>query len=63
MPKAYPVYAVGYKRLLKTIKDYLEQFENLETIGRGGRFRYDNMDVAIASGISASRKIVQPCKI
>lgn len=59
IPKAYPVYSVGYKEPLKIIADYLWLFDNLQTIGRAGRFRYDNMDVAATSGIFAANNIVK----
>lgn len=61
--KAYPVYRVGYNTPLKIITDYLKEFDNLQTIGRSGRFRYDNMDVAMASGILAGRIIVNKQKV
>ena len=59
VPKAYPVYTLGYHKPLKIAMDYLAQFDNLEMIGRSGRFRYDNMDGAIASGMAAARKVAQ----
>jgi len=57
--KAYPVYDVDYKVHLNIIKDYLNNFSNLQLIGRAGRFRYDNMDVAMDSGIQAARRITK----
>ncbi len=59
VPKAYPVYTLGYHKPLNIIMDYLMQFDNLEIVGRSGRFRYDNMDGAIASGMSASKNIIE----
>ncbi len=56
---AYPVYSIGYKEPLKIITDYLAQFDNLQTIGRAGRFRYDNMDEAIISGVFAAGNIIR----
>lgn len=58
MPKAYPVYTIGYKRYLKVITDYIQGFRNLQLIGRAGNFRYDNMDAAMSSGIYASKRII-----
>ena len=55
VPNAYPVYAYNYEDFLKMIKDYLARFKNFQTIGRGGMFRYNNMDHSILSGIYAAR--------
>lgn len=53
---AYPVYSCGYLEKLGILKQYLAGFENLQTMGRGGLFRYDNSDRALLSGIYSGRK-------
>jgi len=53
--KAYPVVEIGYERHIATIKDWLDQFENLLPIGRSGMFKYNNQDHAIATGLLAAR--------
>ncbi len=58
VPNAYPIYYLGYEEHLQMIKDYLSQFKNLQTVGRGGMFRYNNMDHSILSGIYAARNIL-----
>jgi len=55
---AYPVYFTGYENYLNTIKYYLAGFKNLQTIGRAGMFRYNNMDHSILSGIYAASNIL-----
>ncbi len=55
--KAYPVYDQGYRRHLEIIRRYLDGFENLQTIGRNGTHRYNNMDHSMQSGILAARNI------
>jgi len=55
---AYPVYFRGYEKYLDIIKDYLSHFKNLQTIGRGGMFRYNNMDHSILSGIYAAKNVL-----
>lgn len=55
---SYPVYYTGHDKYFKKIKDYTWQFENLELIGRGGMFKYDNMDHAIYSGMLAARNVL-----
>lgn len=56
-PDAYPVYFVGYKEKLDIIKGYLGRFNNLQTMGRAGLFRYDNSDHALLTGIYSAKKI------
>jgi len=56
---AYPVYFVGYKDPLKVIEEYLASFTNLQIAGRAGQYRYDNMDAAISTGISAAKNIIR----
>jgi len=58
IPKAYPIFEVGYNESYSKIMEYLDGFSNLHVIGRGGRFRYYNMDHAIESGIEAARRIM-----
>jgi len=53
-PDAYPVYDGDYGTHLRTIRDYLETIENVQTIGRNGMHRYNNMDHAMQSGVLAA---------
>jgi protoporphyrinogen oxidase len=59
MPKAYPIYDHRYHKNLKIIKDYLKRFKNLQTIGRNGLHRYNNMDHSMLTGIYAARNIIE----
>jgi protoporphyrinogen oxidase len=54
-PYAYPVYDDKYKEHLAVIRHYLEEFENLQTIGRSGMHRYNNMDHSMQTGILAAQ--------
>ena len=54
IPAAYPLFEVGYQERSRILCDYLERFDNLQVAGRGGLFRYYNMDQAIASGLAAA---------
>jgi hypothetical protein len=56
--QAYPVYSTTYQKPLDTIKGYLAGFSNLQTVGRYGRFRYNNTDHALETGILAARNIL-----
>jgi len=55
---AYPIYSLDYKECIGNIRDYLDRFGNLQTIGRGGLFRYDNSDHALLTGIYAARNFL-----
>jgi protoporphyrinogen oxidase len=59
VPKAYPLFDVGYKDLCDEIYEYLGKFKNLHLAGRCGMFRYYNMDHAIASGLQTAAKIIR----
>jgi len=52
-PDAYPVYNEGYKENLDVIREYLVTFDNIQSIGRGGTHRYNNMDHSMLTGIQA----------
>jgi protoporphyrinogen oxidase len=56
---AYPVYDLDYKRRAGAVRDYFSRFKNLRLIGRSGRFRYNNIDHAMETGILAVRGILE----
>jgi hypothetical protein len=49
-PNAYPVYNDNYTSHLKVIREYLGTTENLQTVGRNGMHRYNNMDHSMQTG-------------
>jgi len=61
--ETYPVYFMGYERHFNPIKKYVSGFSNLELIGRGGMFKYNNMDHAMFSGMLAARNIIENKKV
>jgi protoporphyrinogen oxidase len=56
---AYPVYDLDYKRRANAVRNYFSRFKNLRLIGRSGRFRYNNIDHAMETGILAVRSILE----
>ena len=54
-PQAYPVYDREYKENLAVIRNCLAGMENLQTVGRSGMHRYNNMDHSMQTGILAAR--------
>lgn len=55
--KAYPIYDHNYQRNLAIIREYLDGFENLQTIGRNGLHRYNNQDHSMLTGVYAARNL------
>ena len=59
IPNAYPLFNVGYEEHCRTIYDYLSTFDNLYTAGRGGMFRYYNMDHAMQAGFDVAKLVTK----
>lgn len=58
MKKAYPVYDQHYQNSVEIIRNYLEGFPNLQTVGRNGLHRYNNQDHSMLTAVYAARNIV-----
>lgn len=58
IPRAYPLFEVGYIEQHEKLCNYLDRYRNLRLIGRGGMFKYYNMDHAIESGMDAAEEIM-----
>ncbi len=59
VPKAYPLFEIGYREYGEIVQEYLQHFGNLHIAGRSGMFRYYNMDVAMRSGIETAEKVIR----
>jgi hypothetical protein len=57
MPCAYPVYDGGYETHLQVVRDWLDGFQNLFTVGRNGQHRYNNQDHSMLAGLFAARNV------
>jgi hypothetical protein len=57
MPRAYPVYDGEYEAHLRILRDWLEGFESLFTVGRNGQHRYNNQDHSMLAGLYAARNV------
>jgi protoporphyrinogen oxidase len=57
-PAAYPRMSVDHKRPLQVIEGYLDGFANLQTVGRGGLYRYHNTDHVIETAFAAATNIL-----
>ena len=58
VPRAYPLFELGYRENCQTIRRYLARFRNLHLAGRGGLFKYYNMDHAMASGMETAETVI-----
>lgn len=58
MADAYPVYDHAYRERVATVRAWLQGITNLQTIGRGGQHRYNNMDHSIMTGLLAARNLL-----
>ena len=56
--KAYPVYDDEYRRNVEIIQEYIQTFENLQTVGRNGMHRYNNSDHSMLTGLLAAKNIL-----
>jgi protoporphyrinogen oxidase len=58
VPKAYPVYDSDYRSYLAVIRQYVDNLDNFQTIGRNGLHRYNNQDHAMLTGMYAVRNML-----
>jgi len=56
--QAYPVYDREYRQHLEVIRRFLATVRNLQTIGRNGMHRYNNMDHSMLTGMLAARNLL-----
>ncbi len=54
LPRAYPLYHIGFRTPLRATLDYCRTVNNLLTVGRHGLFNYSNMDHAMDMGAIAA---------
>jgi protoporphyrinogen oxidase len=52
---SYPVYFLGYEKYFNIIKEYVSHISNLQCIGRGGMYKYNNQDHSLYTGILAAK--------
>jgi len=62
LPRTYPIYAGDYKAALAEIQGYLQQFSNLQLVGRYGAFKYNNQDHSLLMGVLAAENVLEPGK-
>ena len=58
VPRAYPMYDLGYRPAVETLRRYLSGFDNLATFGRNGLHRYNNQDHSMWTAILATLNVI-----
>ncbi len=58
VPKAYPIYDANYRNSVKTIREFVEGFTNLQLIGRNGMHKYNNQDHSMLTAMLACENIL-----
>ena len=56
--ESYPTYYLNYDESFEILKHYIGRFLNVQLIGRGGMYKYNNMDHALYSGILAAKNYI-----
>jgi protoporphyrinogen oxidase len=59
VPKAYPMYDRNYEEAVEVIREYVTQFENLQTCGRNGLHRYNNQDHSMWTAVLATLNLIE----
>ena len=59
VPKSYPVYDAAYAEHVRVIREYVDNLENLRTVGRNGLHRYNNQDHSMLTGLYAVRSLLE----
>ena len=57
--QSYPTYYLGFQKPYGVILSYIDHFENIYPIGRGGLYKYNNQDHSALSGILAARNYLK----
>ncbi len=58
LPRCYPVYFKGYRKVMEPVESYLNTVQGLHVIGRYGAYKYNNQDHSILMGLSAAENIL-----
>jgi protoporphyrinogen oxidase len=56
---AYPLYTLGYREHLDAVLQWIDGVQNLDSTGRQGLFKYNNMDHSIAMGLTAADALLE----
>ncbi len=57
---SYPTYYLGYEAPYERVKKAVDSLANVHPAGRGGLYKYNNMDHSLYSGMLAARNLTSP---
>jgi protoporphyrinogen oxidase len=57
---SYPTYFLGFEGAFRRVQQAVDGFDNLQPAGRGGLYKYNNMDHSLYSGLLAARNLLSP---
>lgn len=55
---SYPTYYLGFERAYAEVQAAMDRLENVLPAGRGGMYKYNNMDHSLYSGLLAARNVL-----
>ncbi len=58
MPKAYPIYDSGYEESFHVVREFLDNVENLQLVGRNGMHKYNNQDHSMLTAMLAVENVL-----
>ena len=59
LPRCYPVYFSGYRKILGPVEEHLNTIKGLHVIGRYGAYKYNNQDHSILMGLHAAENMLE----
>jgi protoporphyrinogen oxidase len=57
--ECYPTYYLGFQPSFDCAREFVQTLENCTLIGRGGMYKYNNMDHSVLTGLYAARNYVR----
>jgi len=58
MPKAYPIYDSTYQKAIDAVRHFLNEFDNLQLVGRNGMHKYNNQDHSMLTALLSAENIL-----
>lgn len=58
LPHTYPIITNSAEKILSDVSQFFRAEKDLQTIGRGGAFKYNNQDHCIEMGIGAAKNVM-----
>ena len=53
--ESYPTYFIGFEKYYSIVINFVSNISNLQCIGRGGMYKYNNQDHSLYTGLLAAK--------